>query len=190
MKVNTFFPVLSLFFTLAVNSKCFSEEDDESCFIRFYEGQYFKGNFWTLNSDGSWTSSRQSYFRRPYRNFGIKSIRMYGPDYCRWHVCPIRTRRNFHQPRWKKCRLAESAQGRNLNSLRKWGWNYYIIGNVIRLPDKEIRVEESNEDTERGLETPNRFFEIDESVESAKSFDGKILEYNVLDVLKYILINV
>ena len=71
--------------------------------------------------------------------------------------------------------MAESAQGRNLNSLRKWGWNYYIIGNVIRLPDKEIRLEESNKDTERGLETPNRFFEIDESVESAKSFDGKIL---------------
>ena len=173
MKLTTFIHVLSLcLFLKFKTAKCFSEE---SCLIRFYEGQYFMGNSWTLDSNGSWTSSRQTYFRRPYRNFGIKSIRMYGPDHCRWQVCPIRTRKNFHQPRWKKCRLAKASTDRTLNSLRRWGWNYYIIGNVIRLPSKQPRRESRNEDTNNGLTTPNKFLGVEETNESEKSFGGRTI---------------
>ena len=171
IKSTTLLPVLGVFlFSNVLKSGCFSE--DETCLIRFYEGQYFMGNFWSLDAEGSWTSSRKSYFRRPYRNFGIKSIRMYGPDHCRWQICPLRTRRNFHQPRWKKCRLVEASKDRNLDSLRKWGWKYYIIGNVIRLPHKASKRLEANEDNE-SLEAPNRFLGVEEAEESSRSFDSK-----------------
>ena len=137
IKSITFLPVLGVFLLFNITeSGRFSE--DETSLIRIYEGQYFVGNFWSLDTDGTWTRSRRPYFRRPYRNFGIKSIRMYGPDHCRWQICPIRTRRNFHLPRWKKCRLAEASKEINLASLRRWGWKYCIIGNVIRLPPNQL----------------------------------------------------
>ena len=90
----------------------------ESCLIRLYERQYFMGQSWTLDSSGNWTSSRKTYFDAPYRNFQTKSIRTYGSNLCKWQICPIRTRRNFHLPRWKRCKV--TLGGRDLESLRMW----------------------------------------------------------------------
>ena len=108
-----------------------------SCLIRLYERQYFMGQSWTLDSSGNWTSSRKTYFDAPYRNFQTKSIRTYGSNLCKWQICPIRTRRNFHLPRWKRCKVA--LGGRDLGSLRMWGWPFNIIGYVFRLSNRRAR---------------------------------------------------
>ena len=109
----------------------------ESCLIRLYERQYFMGQSWTLDSSGNWTSSRKTYFDAPYRNFQTKSIRTYGSSLCKWQICPIRTRRNFHLPRWKRCKVA--LGGRDLGSLRMWGWPFNIIGYVFTLSNRRAR---------------------------------------------------
>ena len=109
----------------------------ESCLIRLYERQYFMGQSWTLDSSGNWTSSRKTYFDAPYRNFQTKSIRTYGSNLCKWQICPVRTRRNFHLPRWKRCKVA--LGGRDLGSLRMWGWPLNIIGYVFRLSNRRAR---------------------------------------------------
>ena len=39
--------------------------DDNECIIRFYEGQYFKGDYWTLHSHGEWTNTKNSRLKVP-----------------------------------------------------------------------------------------------------------------------------
>ena len=114
------------------NKTCHNEK---SCTIRFYERQYFKGNYWTLNSSGKWSSSRQSVLKVPYRQFHIKSIRLFCSKLCRWQICPIRTRKTRHLPRRKRCKILTGDN--SLHSLRLWGWSNYILGYVQKLPTKK-----------------------------------------------------
>ena len=160
-KVNVLLGFLCI--SLLVNRAKSVSFDKKQCIIRFYERQYFMGNFWSLDSNGTWTSSRSSRFRTPYRSFGMKSIRVYGLRSCRWQICPLRTRRNFSFPRWKKCQIASG--GKVLSSLREWGWPYYIIGNVFRLPDKRPKYGESESDK---FGTSNRFFTTDQEFSENK----------------------
>ena len=132
----------------------FAKFKNQICIIRFYERQYFMGNYWTLYPDGTWKSYRKSYFKTPYRNFAIKSIRMYGSSYCRWQVCPVRTKFNIHQSSRKICKVIEAAHDRSLESLRKWGWMNYILGYVYRLPNQHYRPD-SSKDKRAIFESPN-----------------------------------
>ena len=139
----------------------------QSCLIRLYERQYFMGESWTLDSSGNWTSSRKTYFDAPYRNFQTKSIRTYGSNLCKWQICPIRTRRNFHLPRWKRCKVA--LGGRDLGSLRMWGWPLNIIGYVFRLSNRRAR--NGMAENRAFDDTTNSSFEAEEefSSENGKS---------------------
>ena len=126
------------------------------CTIRFYEKQYFMGHYWTLDSSGTWRSSRPSYLNVPYRYFQTKSIRTYGSNSCAWQICPLRTRKNFHVPRRKRCKI--SSGGKNLSSLRLWGWPQYILGYVYRLRNKRTRSRKLGRDA---FETTTRSYKID-----------------------------
>ena len=148
--------------------------ETEPCKIRFYERQYFMGNSWSLDSKGTWTSSRGSLFRTPYRSFEMKSIRVFGLRSCRWRICPLRTRRNFSLPWWKKCKIANG--GNVLSSLRAWGWPYYIIGNVYRLPDKVKKLNEV-ESIESG--TSNRGFTTGQ--ESSENIEGNFTQVKAIN---------
>lgn len=160
-KLNVLLPFLC--FSLMVNRAKSVSFDKEPCIIRFYDRQYFMGNFWSLHSNGTWTSSRSSLFRTPYRSFEMKSMRVYGLRTCRWQICPLRTRRNFSLPRWKKCEIAKG--GKILSSLRAWGWPYNIIGNVLRLPDKRPKYEETDSIK---FGSSNRFFTTDQQSSTKK----------------------
>ena len=149
---NGVISMLLVILCVVVKENC-SYYPNESCWIRFYAVQYFRGNYWTLDSNDTWTSSRYSYFTVPYRNFKTKSIRTYGSRLCTWQICPLRTRKNFNLPRWKKCKTI--AGGNELNSLRNWGWPYYIIGRVYKLTNKRARSRklESRSSEERSYDT-------------------------------------
>ena len=56
--------------------------------IRFYDRQYFKGNYWTLKENGSWTSSRKTKAKVPYLIFHPRSVRTFCASQCYWKICP------------------------------------------------------------------------------------------------------
>ena len=111
--------------------------DDNECIIRFYEGQYFKGNYWTLNSDGQWTNTKNSRLKVPYRNFHAKSIRSFCSTLCRWQICPANGRKYSNLSRRKKCKVISGDQG--VESIRILGWSNFILGSVRKIVGKPNR---------------------------------------------------
>jgi hypothetical protein len=84
--------VLMIGWTLLIGSEGYDICDKNSlCSIRFYERQYFKGNYWSLDSRGTWTTSRKSRLKVPYRHFIRNqpghSVRIYVVG--KFVLCPV-----------------------------------------------------------------------------------------------------
>ena len=128
--------LLPLYNEQSITKRYFPTLMNDKCIIRLFERQYYMGNYWTLYPNGIWTSYRKSNFKVPYGRFVIKSLRIYGPSYCRWKVCSIYTRKS----RRRKCRLIETARKENFSSIRRWRWKNNILGRVYRLPNKHRKL--------------------------------------------------
>ena len=105
-KILIFGVLITLYKEQLTTKRHYTTVLNNDCIIRIYERQYYMGNHWTLHPNGTWTSYRQSNFKVPYGRFEIKSLRMYGPSYCRWKVCSIYSRKY----RRRKCRMIEAAR--------------------------------------------------------------------------------
>ena len=108
--------------------------DDNECIIRFYERQYFKGDYWTLHSHGEWTNTKNSRLKVPYRNFHAKSMRSFCSTLCRWQICPANSRKYSNLSRRKKCKVISGDQG--VESIRILGWSNFILGSVRKISGK------------------------------------------------------
>ena len=105
------------------------------CVIRFYAKQYFKGNYWTLDSRNNWTASKQTRLNVPYRHFHAKSVRSFCSSSCNWEICRMRSRKYSNLSRRKRCKII--AGDKSLESLTILGWSNYILGSVRKVPNKE-----------------------------------------------------
>lgn len=130
------FDILMVVMTCTImEAKCFEVcGDNHLCIIRFYERQYFKGSYWTLDSTGEWKNSRPtSRIKYPYRNFHVKSIRSFCSMSCSWKICPAQRRRKYSRlSRKKKCKIVIGND--SLETLRLWGsMDSWILGSVRRI---------------------------------------------------------
>ena len=96
--------------------------------IRFYDRQYFQGNYWTLDSHGRWSSSQRSRMNVPYRHFHPRSIRAFCANPCRWKICPMRRIQGPNLEKKKRCKIM--TNGHPLETMRPWGWSNDILGYV------------------------------------------------------------
>ena len=119
------------------NDKNAASIDDNQCIIRFYEGQYFKGDYWTFNSHGEWTNTKNSRLKVPYRHFHAKSIRSFCSTLCRWQICPANSRKYSNLSRRKKCKVISGDQG--VESIRSLGWSNFVLGSVRKISGKPNR---------------------------------------------------
>ena len=102
--------------------------------IRFYERQFYKGNYWTFNENGNWTSSRKTRMKDPYRNFYPRSIRTFCKGSCHWKICSMR-RRNFRKLK-RKLKCKKVWGNTEMDSLRSWGWSDEALGYAASLSEK------------------------------------------------------
>ena len=102
--------------------------------IRFYERQFYKGNYWTFDENGNWTSSRKTRMKDPYRNFHPRSIRTFCKGSCHWKICPMR-RRNFRKLK-RKLRCKKLKSNTEIESLRSWGWSDEALGYAANFSEK------------------------------------------------------
>ena len=134
--------------------------DNHLCIIRFYERQYFKGSYWTLDSTGEWKNSRPtSRIKYPYRNFHVKSIRSFCSMSCSWKICPAQRRRKYSRlSRKKKCKIVIGNE--SLETLRLWGsTNSWILGSVRRIKYVKPVNNTGNEISTKASETVTNIFE-------------------------------
>ena len=106
--------------------------------IRFYDRQYFQGNYWTLDSQGKWSSSQRSRMNVPYRHFHPRSIRAFCSNPCRWKICPMKRRQGTNLQKKNGCKIM--TNGNQLETMRPWGWSNDILGYAKKMPNKIRKV--------------------------------------------------
>lgn len=114
---------------------------DKTNIIRFYERQYFKGDYWTLNEYGNWTSSRLTQIKTPYRNFHPKSVRTICSSDCRWKICPMRRRKYRKLKRRRVCK--QIVGNHEIENILSWGWSNELLGHTRMLPRKRKKVDKT-----------------------------------------------
>ena len=174
------FDILMVVMTCTImEAKCFEVcGDNHLCIIRFYERQYFKGSYWTLDSTGEWKNSRPtSRIKYPYRNFHVKSIRSFCSLSCSWKICPAQRRRKYSRlSRKKKCRIVNGNE--SLETLRLWGSaNSLILGSVRRIKSVKPRNNTGNEiSTTASEKTTNIVSSTKRSIESTRNLNTSTKE--------------
>lgn len=122
---------LLLWFLLLKSGRTANSLDDDSCSIRFYSIQYFKGNSWTLTSGSDWKYNTDTPFNHPIGRFLPKSIRTFGnTNKCKegWRVCPYGA---LMKRKTTKCR--KLRHGEVITSINRWGWNNNFLGLVRKI---------------------------------------------------------
>ena len=132
LRVNNMISLyLLLWFLLLKSGSTANSLDDDSCSIRFYSIQYFKGNSWTLTSGGDWKYNTDTPFNHPIGRFLPKSIRTFGnTNKCKegWRVCPYGA---LMKRKTTKCR--KLRHGEVITSINRWGWNNNFLGLVRKI---------------------------------------------------------
>ena len=102
--------------------------------IRFYERQYHKGIYRTLNPQGIWSNSQRSQINIPYSHFHTKSVRPFCPTTCRWQICHMQRRLESNLKKRKGCGIM--SNGDSPQPPKRLVSSYNVLGHARRLPHK------------------------------------------------------